>query len=187
MLKKLADLTKQDWDTLFPIELVDYDIGWKHVFQQERQHITEKIGNKLLSIEHVGSTSVPGIKAKPYIDICIEIPAGELFNEEIINAMESLNYHFFKQSGNGEDYMIFVKGYNLEGKKEQVFHTHMCPTGHEMLNQITFRDYLKAHPDRAKAYEDLKTELAMRYKNDRVGYRKAKDSFVQETLSFSRN
>ena len=182
MNKRLEDLTKHEWDTLFPIELESHDPKWKIVFEQEKQLINEKIGDKIIAIEHVGSTSIPSIKCKPYIDISIEIPEANLFNEEIIESLESLNYHFFRQSGKGVDYMIFVKGYNLNGKQEQVFHIHMCPPKHEMLNQILFRNYLIHNSKRAKEYEQLKTALAIKYKNDRVGYRVAKDDFIAETM-----
>ncbi|WP_143960148.1 GrpB family protein [Litoribacter populi] len=186
MNKKLEDLTKHEWDTLFPIELVNHNLNWKNIFEQERRQITEKIGDKIISIEHVGSTAILDIKAKPYIDISIEIPKENLFDDEIIDALQDLNYHFFRQIGKDADYMIFVKGYNLDGLREQIFHIHMCPPKHEMLDQIIFRDYLTAYPKRAKEYEQLKTELAAKYKNDRVGYRVAKDDFIAETLNRGR-
>ncbi len=183
MNKRLEDLTKEEWDTLFPIELEDPDPNWTIIFERERHQINEKIGDKIIAIEHVGSTSIPNIKAKSYIDISIEIPRNNLFDEEIIDALQDLKYHFFRQSGKGIDYMVFVKGYNLNGEREQVFHVHMCPTKHEMLNQIVFRDYLIANPKRANEYEKLKNELAAKYKHDRVGYRIAKDSFIAETMN----
>ncbi len=182
MSRKLDDLTKQDWDSLFPIELVKHRLEWKVRFEKERQLIDEKIGDRLVAIEHVGSTAIPGIKAKPYIDISIEIPKESLFNKEIIQALEGLDYHYFKQSGKGADYMVFVKGYNFNGLKEQVFHIHMCPCGHEMLEQVLFRDYLIAHPTRAREYEHLKVKLDSQFKNDRTGYRMAKDQFITDTM-----
>jgi len=182
MNKKLEDLTKHEWDTLFPIELEEHDPNWKNIFEQERRQINEKIGDKLIAIEHVGSTAIPNIMAKACIDISIEIPEENLFKEEIIDALERLGYHFFRQPGKGVDYMIFVKGYNLNGENEQVFHVHMCPPEHEILNQIIFRNYLNANPNRAAEYEQLKTELSAKYKNDRVGYRVAKNNFITETM-----
>lgn len=182
MNKRLEDLTKQDWDTLFPIELEEHDPNWKNLFEREKQLIQEKMGHQLMAIEHVGSTAIPGIKAKPYIDISIEIPQAHLFDEDIIRALESLNYHYFQNMVKGPDYMLFVKGYHLNGQKEQVFHIHMCPTGHEMLDQIPFRDYLMANPKWAWEYELLKTELVAQYKNDRSGYRMSKDHFIAETM-----
>ncbi|MCG8319915.1 MAG: GrpB family protein [Cytophagales bacterium] len=78
--------------------------------------------------------------------------------------------------------MSFGKGYNLNGVKEQIYHIHMCPKGNYMWRQIEFRDYLIAHPDRTKAYERLKIDLASGHKNDRGGYVVAKTAFINETL-----
>ncbi|WP_296623131.1 GrpB family protein [Marivirga sp.] len=186
MERELKDLTKQEWDTLFPIELYNHDSNWKQIFGNEKDKIVEKIGDRILRIEHVGSTAIPNIKAKSYIDISIEILKEDLFNEDIIESLENLNYSFFRQTGKEVDYMVFVKGYNLNGEKEQIFHIHMCPPGHELLKQINFRDYLITHPGRAKQYEELKTELAIKYKNDRVGYRVAKDDFISDTLGLAK-
>lgn len=186
MERKLENLTKEHWDTLFPIELVNHNLDWKHIYEEEKQKIEEKIGAKIIQIEHVGSTSIPNIRAKSYIDISIEIPNKDLFNEDIIEALESLNYHFFRQAGTDADYMVFVKGYNLNGEKEQIYHVHMCPPEHEMLNQITFRDFLISHPQRAQEYEQLKLELALKFRNDRSGYRIAKGEFIAETMNMAR-
>lgn len=185
--KSLSDLTKEEWDTLFPVKLVDHDPDWKNVFLEEKQKISERLDERIISVEHVGSTSIPGIRSKPYIDISIEIDEQSLFDEHIITVLTDLGYHYFMQSGKGVDYMVFVKGYNLQGKEEQVYHIHMCPSGHEMLNQVHFRDFLLENEERAGAYERLKIELATTYKNDRVGYRIAKDDFIEETMSMRKN
>ncbi len=186
MDRNLDDLTKQDWDTLFPIELVDYESNWPAIYLLEKEKILAEIGDKIIRIEHVGSTSIPNLRAKPYIDICIEINTNDLFNSTIIGALRSQNYHFFRQTGQGIDYMVFVKGYHPDGKKSQVFHVHMCPPDHKMLDQIIFRDYLRANTQRAKAYEQLKRTLAITYKNDRTGYRIAKNDFIEETMQMAR-
>ncbi len=78
--------------------------------------------------------------------------------------------------------MIFVKGYNLNAAKEQIFYVHMCPSRHEMLNQVLFRDLLLANPSRAVEYELLKIDLEKKFKTDRVYYRMAKGEFITETL-----
>ena len=178
MNKALEDLTKEEWDNLFPIELVDHDPHWKLIYEAEERRIIDQIGDKIIKIEHVGSTSIPAIKAKSYIDISIELRKEYLFSEDIISGLINLDYSFFRQA----DYMIFVKGYNPSGKKEQIYHIHACPPGHEILHQITFRDFLITNCERAREYERLKTELASKYKHDRTGYRKAKSRFIAETI-----
>lgn len=185
MAKKIEDLTKKEWDTLFPIELVDRNPDWGRIYEREKLKIEEKIGDRIIRIEHVGSTAIPHIRAKPYIDITIEISKADLFSQQLIAGLTNLGYHFFRQVGKGIDYMVFVKGYDLTGKKEQIFHVHMCPSGHEMLNQITFRDFLRKNPGRAREYEQLKIGLASKFKNDRVGYRVAKDGFIADTINMS--
>ena len=187
MTKTLDNLTKEDWDTLFPIELASHSQEWAEIYSAEEQNILDKLGNQtILRIEHFGSTSIPGIKAKAYIDILIEIPKELLFSEKVIEELTDLGYHYFRQTGNGADYMIFVKGYNLDGQKEQVYHIHMCAKNHDLWNQLQFRDFLIDNPERAKLYEKLKLRLTVEYRNDRSGYRIAKSDFINETIAMAK-
>jgi len=185
MKKNLAEFTRDDFNTLFPVELVDHNPEWKHIFDREKQRILSAVDNqRLLSIEHFGSTSIPGIKAKPYIDMLIEIPGQLLFDENLIGQFKNLGYTHFKVPArdNIEAYMSFGKGYNLNGKKEQIFHIHMCPKENLMWEQIKFRDFLIENRDRTLLYEKLKIELAGKYKNDRGAYVLGKTEFIMETL-----
>lgn len=185
MEKSLYDLTKDDWNTLYPVELVDHDPEWKSIFEKEKKRIVQYVGKEtILRIEHFGSSSVPGIKSKPYIDIIIEIPGDLLFDEKIIAKFSDLRYSHFKVPAreNIEAYSSFGKGYYPDGRKEQIFHIHMCPKENVMWHQIRFRDYLKANPERAKEYEALKISLASRFRNDRGAYVLGKATFIDETL-----
>ncbi len=187
MKKNLKELTKQDWDTLFPIQLVDHKPEWKQVFKLEKQKILEATKNQYFDrVEHFGSSSIPNIKSKPYIDILIEIPRKYLFNPQIIEDLKSIGYTCLTEPNNDKDnYMILAKGYNLDGTSEQVFHIHACPEEHPMLEQIKFRDYLIQNSKRAKEYENLKINLSSKFKNDRSGYRIAKTNFIKETLNIT--
>lgn len=185
MKKTLSDLTRDDWNTLFPVELVEHNPEWEHIFETEKERITEKVGNELLlRVEHFGSTSIPGIKSKPYIDLMIEIPKDLLFDEDLIAQFIELGYSHFKVPAreNIEAYSSFAKGYNLDGQKEQIFHIHMCPKENIMWKQVAFRDYLIANQERARAYEKLKLELASKYRNDRGAYVQGKTEFINDTL-----
>lgn len=185
MKKSLYDLTKEDWNTLFPIELVDHNPEWKQIFENEKKRIIKKVGNEtILRIEHFGSSSIPNIKSKPYIDLLIEIPQQLLFEENLIAQFTELGYVHFKvpSRDNIEAYSSFGKGYNLAGKKEQIFHIHMCPKENFMWKQMDFRDYLIANDERAKQYENLKLNLASKFKNDRGAYVLGKTDFINETL-----
>nr|WP_239000272.1 GrpB family protein [Hyunsoonleella ulvae] len=165
--------------------MVDHNPEWKNIYENEKQRILEKVGQKIiLRIEHFGSSSITSIKSKPYIDLMIEIPKDLLFDEQLIDQFTELGYSHFKVPAreNIEEYSTFGKGYNIDGKKEQIFHIHMCPKDNVMWKQINFRDYLNANKKRAKAYEDLKIELASKFKNDRGSYVIGKTDFVKETL-----
>jgi len=186
MKKTLYDLTKDDWNRLFPIALVDHDPAWKTIYDEEKAQILAGVDVKFITrIEHFGSTSIPNIKAKPYIDIIIETPKDLLFNEILIKAFETLGYVYFKvpERDEFEAYMSFGKGYNLDGEKEQIFHIHMCAKDNLMWQQTGFRDYLIANPESAKAYEDLKIDLATTHKNDRGAYVLLKTDFINNILA----
>lgn len=185
MLKQLQDLTRDDWNRLFPIELVKHSPDWKNIYEKEKQTILAEVGKDIvLRVEHFGSTAIPAIKSKPYIDILIEIPEEQLFDAQVIAKFEALGYTHFKvpERDNIEAYMSFGKGYNLAGEKEQIFHIHMCPKENYMWNQIAFRDYLNENYAKAKEYEALKLKLAAKHKNDRGAYVLGKTQFVKETV-----
>ncbi|NAS32112.1 GrpB family protein [Flavobacteriaceae bacterium R38] len=185
MKKTLYDLTRDEWNTLFPIYLVEHNTEWKNIYKREKERILEKVGtDSILRIEHFGSSSIPGIRSKPYIDMMIGIPKELLFDEGLIEKFTALRYSHFKVPAreNIEEYSSFGKGYNLDGKKEQIFHIHMCPKNNVMWKQIDFRDYLNSNTKRAKEYENLKLELASKFKNDRGAYVLGKTEFVNETL-----
>lgn len=188
MKQSIKELKKDDWNRLFPVELVDHNPEWKNIYENEKEQIIEKIGNEIiLRIEHFGSTSIPNIKSKPYIDLIIEIPTELLFNESLITKFSELGYTHFKvpTRENIEAFSTFGKGYNFDGKKEQIFHIHMCPKENVMWEQIDFRDYLNSNEKRAKEYETLKLKLASKFKNDRGAYVLGKTDFVNETINLA--
>ena len=188
MKKSLKELKKEDWNRLFPIELVDHNPEWKNIYKKEKQLILDKVGNeKILRIEHFGSTSIASIKSKPYIDLMIEIPNELLFDEKLIEEFSELGYSHFKVPAreNIEEYSTFGKGYNIDGTKEQIFHIHMCPKDNAMWKQIDFRDYLNSNENKAKEYEILKLKLASEYKNDRGAYVLGKTNFVNEIINLA--
>ncbi|MCH2082289.1 MAG: GrpB family protein [Saprospiraceae bacterium] len=177
--KNIDHLTAEDWGNLFPIMISPYNPNWPVLFNEEKERIKNTLSYLVnLQIEHFGSTSVPGLQAKDTIDILIGIPHAELFAQQIIDSMNEIGYHYFLQQDNEADYMVFGKGYKLEGRKEQTFHVHMSATNHPIWERIYFRDFLREHPETAKKYADLKIQLAKKFRNRRVDYRIAKTDFV---------
>jgi GrpB-like predicted nucleotidyltransferase (UPF0157 family) len=185
MSKTLYNLTKEEWNSLFPVELVEHNPEWKYIYNKEKEKILAQLGEDIvLRIEHFGSTSISNIKAKPYIDILIEVSSDLLFDEGIIENLKQIGYTYFKvpQRDNISAYMSFGKGYDLDGKKEQIFHIHMCPKENVMWKQIDFRDHLNSDLERAKKYEELKLKLESQFKNDRGAYVLGKTDFINETM-----
>ena len=186
MKKTLKDLTREDWNALFPLKLVPHNPVWKRIYEAEKKLILEAVGaGSIVRIEHFGSSSIPRIQSKPYIDMMVEVPKGLLFDEELIQRFETIGYSHFEIPAreNIEAYSTFVKGYQLEGPSEQIFHIHMCPSDNWMWRQIEFRDYLNANEQRALEYEQLKLALFTKFKDDRVAYRIGKTQFIHDTLA----
>lgn len=189
MTPELKSLTKAEWNTLFPVELVAHDPAWKYLFAQEKQRLLAAIGAEtLLAVEHFGSSAIAAIQSKPYIDLLVAIPPEQLFSDGLIQQFEALGYTYFKVPAreNIEAYMSFAKGYRLSGAQEQVYHLHVCPTTNAMWEQLAFRDYLSAHPARARQYERLKQQLAARFRHDRGSYVLGKARFIADTLALAK-
>lgn len=179
-MKTLDELTAEDWGRLFPIEISSHNAEWAAIFNKEKARLEEALaGVNPVRVEHFGSTAVPGLPAKDTIDILIEIPPEDLFSLEIIRRMGEIGYHYFLQKGSEPDYMVFAKGYNLRGDKEQTYHVHMSAAEHSIWDRIYFRDYLRENAEVAQAYARLKYDLAQQYGNRRVEYRMAKTDFVK--------
>ncbi|WP_046213570.1 GrpB family protein [Paenibacillus wulumuqiensis] len=155
------------------IRLSEYDENWTRMYEEETYLLQEIFGKEIVKFEHFGSTAVPGLKAKPVIDmICIvrDIEAIQSFNEK----MSSLGYDAAGEWG--------IPGRNLfrKGGENRTHHIHVYPVDHPQIKRhLIFRDYLKSHPDEMRRYGNLKEELAQRF-DDTTFYSKAKKPFVQE-------
>ena len=180
MNQKIEDLSREELGKLFPIEVVPYNEMWPILFEDEKKMLIEFLGIQIaLRIEHFGSTSIPQLAAKPTIDILIEIPIlTDELKESIISKMKNAGYGFIWRSDIQPPYMMFAKGYNLIGLKEQTFHVHMGQNDHPLWDRIYFRDYLRQNPEISKQYEKLKFDLAEKFKYDREDYTNAKTEFI---------
>ncbi|MEO5953785.1 MAG: GrpB family protein [Chloroflexia bacterium] len=156
------------------IVIEDYNPEWPREYEQERAAIVQAIGSYIGNIEHAGSTSVPGLAAKPIIDICIDLTIYPL-PIEAIAAMEKLGYEYKGEYGiPGREY--FSK------KSPRSYHVHAySPVNPELNTHILFRDYLRSHPEAAREYEQLKRELAERH-TDGIAYTDGKTEFIKRTV-----
>ena len=174
MPKALKDMTLEELWELFPIVLAPYNPHWTDWAEEEIDKLSITLQDFDTTITHIGSTAIPGIAAKPIVDILVEIPV-ETDKDSIRKIMESVGYICMSVS---DDRMSFNKGYTPEGYAERVFHIHFHPKGDN--DEIRFRDYLIAHPDIAKKYENLKLSLLPQFKHNRDAYTEAKTDFVSK-------
>lgn len=164
------------------IALVAYDPRWPGMFAEEESRLRTALGpHGILDIQHFGSTAIPGLRAKPIIDILIAVPALHLARERFVTPLDALGYAFWADNPK-TDRLFFVKGLPPYGTG-RTHHVHVAEPGAEPWQRLPFRDYLRAHPEAAKRYEALKLDLVRRYRDDREAYTAAKEDFVQEILA----
>jgi len=156
------------------IDLKDHDPSWAVEFQRERVRIASCLEDAAVSIDHIGSTAVPGLRAKPVIDIMVSVH--ELVLGSVEGPLSSLGYVHVPIPEN--DRLFFRKG------MPRTHHLHVVVEGSEgYWKHIRFRDRLIAHPEDAEEYARLKEDLAMRYRTDRVAYSDGKDELIAEILA----
>ena len=172
-MKTLSEMTLEELWQLFPIVLVEHQACWQTWYSEEETLLKTAIPN-LSRISHIGSTAIPAIRAKPIIDILVEIP----MDSNLLPCKDSIlatGYICMSQSANR---MSFNKGYTENGFAERVFHLHLRHAGDN--DELYFRDYLIEFPDIAKAYETLKLSLWKNHEHDRDAYTNAKTEFVKK-------
>jgi GrpB-like predicted nucleotidyltransferase (UPF0157 family) len=158
-----------------PIAVVDYDPGWPAAFEALRQRLSAAVGDIALSIEHVGSTSVPGLAAKPIIDLDIVVRERDV--PLAIERVAVLGYRHLGDRG------IPRREAFAPPASSVAHHLYVCPEGSPALrNHLAVRDHLRTNPAAAAAYGDLKKQLAARYADDKEGYAEAKTDFLTELL-----
>ncbi len=140
------------------------------------RQVAAALGENVVAMHHIGSTAIPGIYAKPIIDLLIEV--NNLIKVDDQNAaMESLGYQVMGEFGI-PDRRFFCKD-NPEGVRTH--HIHTFKAGSEQVGRhLTFRDYMIAHPKDAQRYSELKRQLAKAYPTDLDGYMDGKDGFIRE-------
>ncbi len=175
--KKDTDQERQA--RIYPIILCEYNPAWPQWFTAEKENLEWLIGSEnIVRINHYGSTSVPGLTAKPTIDILLEIK--ESFDIEKLIALMLKEYICLRRQGNSlseHDQIMILKGYLPDGFAEKVFHIHVRYPGD--WDELRFRDYLIAHPETAAEYAGLKRSLFEKYEHDRDGYTAAKTEFIR--------
>lgn len=160
------------------VRLVDCDVGWPARYADEARLLTNTLGSYVLAIEHVGSTSVPGMGAKPTIDILAAVPIWDGF-AVVVQRLAEIGYLYTPEAEvDDPGRRIFRKGPEDMGRL-RTHHLHLTLVGSPYQQRIiAFRDHLRHHPDDAAAYARLKGELAATHADDSRGYTAGKHQFV---------
>ncbi len=165
------------------ISIEPYDETYPERFAAEKQHLRDCLPAELLGrIEHFGSTAVPGLAAKPIIDMLVEVTNLEQTRQRIAPVLEQQGYDYFWRPTFGDDvppfYAWFIKRDPDSGLRTH--HIHMLESDfQEHWDRLFFRDALRVRPDLAREYERLKTSLAACSPNDRVAYTEGKTEFIR--------
>ena len=163
------------------VQIVSYRPAWKRLYEIEAKRLHEVVGCHALKIEHVGSTAIEGMDAKPIIDILIAVE--DLDDAcEIVPFVETFGYAY-KMNDDVPGRVFFVKG----PPRKRTHHLSLTALNSAYWkDNLAFRDYVRAHPDAAQAYVRLKRRLAEQFSNDRGSYTAGKKSFVANVVELAR-
>lgn len=164
------------------VAIAPYDSAWPELFRREKEHLLSCLPNGLIRrIEHFGSTAVPGLMAKPIVDMLVEVTDLEATKVQIAPVLAAQGYEYFWRPTHGDDgppfYPWFIK--RDPQTDARTYHIHMVE-GHftEHWDRLFFRDYLIQQADVAREYENLKRRLASAAPRDRVAYTRGKTEFI---------
>lgn len=172
--EKVARVVKEE------VDVMAYDPVWPRLFEKEKEHLLACLPSEIVRrIEHFGSTAVPGLPAKPIVDILVEVTDLGETRQRIAPILEDQAYDYFWRPSWGDDvppwYAWFIKR-GKDGKRTH--HIHMVEAHFEHWDRLFFRDYLLEYPKVAEEYATLKMALSRAYHNDRVAYTMAKTDFI---------
>ena len=177
MGKKLSEMTLDELRQLFPINLTKHKDCWAGYYLEELSELKRILPNGAI-INHIGSTAIKVIWAKPIVDILVEV------DDNLTDVALTLQNNGWTKMSESKTRISFNKGYTESGFAEKVYHLHLRHIGDN--DEIYFRDYLNAHQEIAKEYEALKLELWKKFEHDRDGYTAAKTEFVNKYTAMAK-
>lgn len=163
------------------VRLEPYNPEWQKLFETEKSALKEVLGDKFINAEHVGSTAIPGMKAKPILDLMLAIPDLENW-EWIKEPLAKLGYEFRRDFRNEQGHILFVKGPE-ENRTHYLKITE--PNSDFWTEHILFRDYLVKNPQYSEEYQNLKEKLFDAHAGNREPYTKGKEEFVRKILKLA--
>ncbi len=166
------------------VVIVAYDPLWPSRYEEESARVREAAAGLILALEHIGSTAVPGLAAKPILDIMAGVADADAA-EACLAPLAAVGYtDVTRQPPEEVDWFFCLGNHPLEGRG---CHVHLMRYPSAFFDRhILFRDYLRSHAAVARAYERLKRELAVRFRDDRPAYTEGKDDFIANALREAR-
>lgn len=185
MAKSLSEMSLEELWQLFPIILKKHNPEYKNWYQEEKSKLKKSLAEAdIVRINHIGSTAVEGLLAKPTVDILLEI-SRKTKPANVEAELKSAGWTLMHRNQEGEELnLVFNKGYTPEGFADKVFHLHLRYLGD--WDELYFRDYLNAHSEIAEKYGKLKQKLEKEYKHNRDGYTEAKTEFIKKHTAEAR-
>ena len=160
------------------VRIVPYDPEWPALFEAESRRLLSVVAPLLILLEHTGSTSVPGLAAKPVLDILGGVPDSAAVQPYVAPLIASGYVHRGEQGIPGREF--FRRG------EPRAYHLHLTSVGSAFWREhLAFRDYLRAHPAARDEYAELKRALAARFPNDREAYIAGKAPFVRQVIELA--
>lgn len=161
------------------VELKAYDPQWSALFDDEKKRLLEVFGDRIIAIEHIGSTSIPGISAKPIIDINVAVKLLDRI-DDFISELPQMGYEYMPQR-RFHDRQFFPKG----SRERRTHHLNLTERASKSgwEDHLTFRNYLRDNEDARKDYETLKKKLAAEFSENREEYTRQKSNFIQSIIN----
>jgi len=169
------------------VEIVSYDPRWPGRFEEEKRFLLQTLPADIIRrVEHFGSTAVPGLEAKPVVDMLVEVRSLEETQRRIVPVLEALaSYEYFWRPTGADSEPFYCWFIKRDTAGARTHHIHMVEPGFPQWEALLFRDHLIAHPETAREYGELKRHLSKAYPDDRVAYTREKTAFVTRVTTLA--
>lgn len=169
------------------IEIVPYDAQWPLRYAAIEAKLVRSLPPDLvIRMAHIGSTAVPGLSAKPVIDVQVEVTHLDRVRREVVPIMLDLGYEFIWRPSIGEHTPFYAWFIKRDERGQRTQHVHMVEPDAASEDRILFRDALRRWPEEAGRYEELKKTLVQRYPDDRKAYTESKSDHIRRVVARAR-
>ena len=167
--------------------MVPYDPSWPGRYLELEDLLKRSLPRGIWTrIEHIGSTAIPGLSAKPIIDVQVAVTSLDRVRREVVPVMNELGFEYIWRPTMGEQAPFYAWFIARNTSGQRTAHVHMVEPDAASSDRIIFRDHLRTHPDDANRYEQLKARLLAVHANDRAAYTMGKSGFITSILDTSR-